>query len=90
MAVMDAECEEMCYFFAHLHDERFGRYPHTGSGISRETGRKSRRLVTRTRARPGTADVGTGRPGTRSYRAIRRDWPNGYGPVWARQSRKAR
>jgi hypothetical protein len=38
MAVMDAECEEMCYFFAHLHDERFGRYPHTGSGISRESG----------------------------------------------------
>ncbi|MEV4137154.1 DUF4240 domain-containing protein [Dactylosporangium sp. NPDC049742] len=38
VAVMDAECEEMCYFFAHLHDERFGVYPDTGSGISRETG----------------------------------------------------
>ncbi|WP_307803698.1 DUF4240 domain-containing protein [Micromonospora echinofusca] len=39
MAVMDAECETMCYFFAHLHDERFGDYPDTGSGISRESGR---------------------------------------------------
>ncbi|GAA3775559.1 hypothetical protein GCM10022225_74400 [Plantactinospora mayteni] len=39
MAVMDAECEAMCYFFAHLHDERFGGYPDTGSGISRESGR---------------------------------------------------
>lgn len=38
-AVMDAECEAMCYFFAHLHDERFGAYPDTGSGISRESGR---------------------------------------------------
>ncbi|MFE0590858.1 DUF4240 domain-containing protein [Micromonospora echinospora] len=38
MAVMDAECEAMCYFFAHLHDERFGDYPDTGSGISRESG----------------------------------------------------
>jgi hypothetical protein len=38
MAVPDAECEEMCYFFAHLHDERFGDYPETGSGISRESG----------------------------------------------------
>lgn len=37
-AVMDAECEEMCYFFAHLHDERFGGRPDTGSGISRESG----------------------------------------------------
>jgi hypothetical protein len=39
MAVMDAECEAMCYLFAHLHDERFGGYPRTDSGISRETGR---------------------------------------------------
>jgi hypothetical protein len=39
MAVMDAECETMCYFFAHLHDERFGDFPDTGSGISRESGR---------------------------------------------------
>lgn len=39
MAVMDADCEEMCYFFAHLHNERFGDFPDTGSGISRETGR---------------------------------------------------
>jgi len=33
-----AECEEMCYFFAHLHRERFGGYPDTGSGLSRESG----------------------------------------------------
>ncbi|WIM92513.1 DUF4240 domain-containing protein [Actinoplanes oblitus] len=41
MALMDAECEEMCYFFAHLHDKRFGGHPDTGSGISRETGGNS-------------------------------------------------
>jgi hypothetical protein len=33
-----AECEEMCYFFAHLHRERFGTFPETRSGISRESG----------------------------------------------------
>jgi hypothetical protein len=38
MAVPDDECEEMCYFFAHLHRERFGDSPETGSGISRESG----------------------------------------------------
>ncbi|QXJ19665.1 DUF4240 domain-containing protein [Actinomadura graeca] len=37
MAVLDAECERMCYFFARLHNERFGDYPDTGSGISRES-----------------------------------------------------
>jgi Protein of unknown function (DUF4240) len=37
MAVLDAECEEMCYFFAHLHDQKFGNFPDTGSGISRES-----------------------------------------------------
>ncbi|MEH0822245.1 MULTISPECIES: DUF4240 domain-containing protein [unclassified Micromonospora] len=36
-AVLDADCEEMCYFFAHLHEERFGAWPDTGSGISRES-----------------------------------------------------
>jgi hypothetical protein len=36
-AVPDAECEEMCYFFAHLYRERYGEFPHTGSGISRES-----------------------------------------------------
>ncbi|WP_207905569.1 DUF4240 domain-containing protein [Nocardia alba] len=36
-ATTDAECEEMCYFFAHLHHARFGAFPETGSGISRET-----------------------------------------------------
>jgi hypothetical protein len=28
----------MCYFFAHLHHERFGTFPETRSGISRESG----------------------------------------------------
>lgn len=37
LAVMDAECEEMCYFFAHVHRARFGEFPETGSGISRES-----------------------------------------------------
>lgn len=37
LAVPDAECEGMCYFFAHLHQERFGGWPDTGSGISRES-----------------------------------------------------
>lgn len=37
MAVLDAECEEMCYFFSRLHKERFGSSPETGSGISRES-----------------------------------------------------
>ena|SRR6266568_983875 len=35
MAVLDAECEGMCYFFAHLHRERFGEFPERGYGISR-------------------------------------------------------
>ncbi|MGW4466218.1 DUF4240 domain-containing protein [Micromonospora sp. NPDC004704] len=37
LAVLDADCEEFCYFFAHLHEERFGVWPETGSGISRES-----------------------------------------------------
>jgi hypothetical protein len=41
-AALDAEddgsCEEMCYFFAHLRERRFGDWPDTGSGISRESG----------------------------------------------------
>jgi hypothetical protein len=37
MAVPDAECEEMCYFFAHEYRARFGEFPGTGSGISRES-----------------------------------------------------
>ncbi|MEU8813547.1 DUF4240 domain-containing protein [Actinoplanes sp. NPDC048796] len=36
-AIVDAECESMPYFFAHLHNERFGDFPDTGSGISRES-----------------------------------------------------
>ncbi|MEV4343772.1 DUF4240 domain-containing protein [Actinoplanes sp. NPDC049596] len=38
LAVIDADCEEMCYFFAHLHDTRFGEWPPNDSGISRATG----------------------------------------------------
>lgn len=37
VAIPDAECESMAYFFANLHNERYGRYPDTDSGISRET-----------------------------------------------------
>ncbi|WP_433360984.1 DUF4240 domain-containing protein [Actinoplanes sp. CA-142083] len=36
-AIEDAECESICYFFAHLHGERFGGWPQTGSGITRES-----------------------------------------------------
>jgi hypothetical protein len=32
MGVPDAECEEMCYFFAHLYRQRFGDFPDIGSG----------------------------------------------------------
>lgn len=38
MAVPWAECGEMCYFFAQLYRDRFGDFPDTGSGISREPG----------------------------------------------------
>jgi hypothetical protein len=37
MAVPWAELEEMCYLFAHLYHERYGSFPGTGSGISRES-----------------------------------------------------
>ena len=37
VAICDAECEEMCYLPSHSHDERFGAWPDTGSGISRES-----------------------------------------------------
>jgi hypothetical protein len=37
MAVLGAQCERMCYFFAHLYRERSGRFPDTHSGISRES-----------------------------------------------------
>lgn len=33
----DDELEGMCYFFAHLHDKKFGSWPQTGSRISRES-----------------------------------------------------
>jgi hypothetical protein len=35
-AVLDAECEEMCYISWHLYHDQFGEMP--PSGISRETG----------------------------------------------------
>ncbi|GGN03543.1 hypothetical protein GCM10010109_09830 [Actinoplanes campanulatus] len=37
LAIEDAWCEGMGWFFAHLHRERFGGDPETGSGISRES-----------------------------------------------------
>ncbi|MEO6775017.1 MAG: DUF4240 domain-containing protein [Kofleriaceae bacterium] len=37
IAICDAECEQMCYLPARVHDERFGVYPDTGSTISRES-----------------------------------------------------
>ena len=37
MAVPRAGFEDMCYFFAHLCHERYGSFPGTGSGISRES-----------------------------------------------------
>ena len=36
-AMMDLECEEMCYLSAHVHQEKFGEMPATSSGISRES-----------------------------------------------------
>lgn len=37
-AIEDAECEDMCYFFARLYGTRFGEdWPSTGAGISRES-----------------------------------------------------
>jgi Protein of unknown function (DUF4240) len=38
MAVPGAELEEMCYFFAHRHHERYGVFPGADTGISRESG----------------------------------------------------
>jgi len=38
MAITDAECEEMCYLPATIHEERFGGFPESGSKLSRETG----------------------------------------------------
>lgn len=37
LAVPDAEAEAFCYLFAHAHADRFGGFPETGSGISRES-----------------------------------------------------
>lgn len=37
LAVLDAECEVMCYLPAHVHNDRFGDFPETGSNISRES-----------------------------------------------------
>jgi hypothetical protein len=36
IAMMDLECEEMCYLSAEVHAEKFGGYP-AASGISRES-----------------------------------------------------
>ncbi|MBM0275061.1 DUF4240 domain-containing protein [Micromonospora sp. STR1s_6] len=45
MALPDAECEGICYLFAHLHNDRFGSWPETGSGISREPVRPDDGLI---------------------------------------------
>ncbi|MEU8001089.1 DUF4240 domain-containing protein [Catellatospora sp. NPDC049111] len=37
LAILDCDCESMCYFFAHLHHAKYGGYPDTASGISRES-----------------------------------------------------
>ncbi|GAA2040248.1 hypothetical protein GCM10009839_47940 [Catenulispora yoronensis] len=37
LAVIDCDLEAMSYLFAHVHNRKFGSYPETGSGISRET-----------------------------------------------------
>ncbi|MBW6436818.1 DUF4240 domain-containing protein [Actinoplanes hulinensis] len=37
LAVEEAGCESLVYLFAHLHEERFGTWPVTGSGVSRES-----------------------------------------------------
>ncbi|MDR7275335.1 DUF4240 domain-containing protein [Catenuloplanes atrovinosus] len=37
-AACDGSFERMCYFFASRLEDRFGTWPDTGSGISRETG----------------------------------------------------
>ncbi len=37
VAVRDTDGGKMCYFFAHLHNDRFGAFPKTESGISRES-----------------------------------------------------
>lgn len=37
LAVLDADLEAMCYLFAHVHEQKFGAWPESGSGISRET-----------------------------------------------------
>jgi hypothetical protein len=44
MGVPFAECEEMCYFFAHLSREQSRRFPGSGSGISRESGLEPDRM----------------------------------------------
>jgi hypothetical protein len=37
VAILDAECGQMCYFFDTLHHRRFGNHTQIGSGISRES-----------------------------------------------------
>ena len=36
-AVLDGELEAMCYFFAHVHQDLYGAWPVTESGITRES-----------------------------------------------------
>jgi len=37
VAMTDLECEEMCYLSAHVHEEKFGKFPSSSAGISRES-----------------------------------------------------
>lgn len=39
VAVLDGELESMCYFFAHIHNDKFDTWTETRSGISRESHR---------------------------------------------------
>lgn len=40
-AVADAECAEVCYLPQRVYERAHGRYPGTGSGLSRESGSNS-------------------------------------------------
>jgi hypothetical protein len=37
IAMTDLECEEMCYLSWHVHQEKFGEFPASSAGISRES-----------------------------------------------------
>lgn len=41
VAIMDSECEELCYLTERIYEKRFGAKPESGTGFSRETGSNS-------------------------------------------------